>query len=256
MNIIFLGTGTSTGVPMVGCTCAVCTSTDPKNYRTRPSLLVQHNGRNILIDASIDLRIQALRHKLMDIDAVLCTHVHADHVFGMDDLRPFNMIHKKDIPYYATARDCEELKDVFHHVFEPPVQVGGGLPRIALNIITPDVPFELLGLSITPVPIMHGVLPIIGFRIGRMAYLTDCSMIPEASFDMLHDLDLLVLDALRDTKHPTHFSLDEAVEAAQRISAKRTYFTHIAHNLEHVATNKKLPAGMELAYDGLEVALT
>jgi phosphoribosyl 1,2-cyclic phosphate phosphodiesterase len=256
MKLIFLGTGTSTGIPMLGCNCPVCTSTNPKNNRTRPSLLVTYEDKNILIDASTDLRQQALRHKLMNIDAVLCTHVHADHVFGLDDLRPYNEKHKKELPFYATKRDCEELKDIFHHVFEPPLQIGGGLPRIKLIEIDPKRPFELFGLRILPIEIYHGILPILGYRIGGMAYLTDCSRIPEESFENLKELDVLILDALRVKEHPTHFNIEQAVAAAQRIAARRTFFTHIAHDLDHGTTNKMLPKGMELAYDGLEVSLT
>ncbi|MBU0580784.1 MAG: MBL fold metallo-hydrolase [Candidatus Margulisbacteria bacterium] len=255
MKITFLGTGTSHGIPVIGCDCSVCTSQNPKDNRTRSSVLITHNKKNILIDASTDLRQQALRHKLKNINAVLCTHVHADHVFGMDDLRAFNERQNFEaIPYYAQKRDMEELKDIFHHIFEPVPQKGGGLPKIDLKEIKADHPFNLFGLNILPLKIMHGIVPILGYRIENFAYLTDCSEIPEDTLKQLNNLDILVLDALRHKPHPTHFNVEQAVAMAQKIGAKHTYFTHIAHNLDHEKTNKELPENIELAYDGLEVS--
>ncbi|MFC1517228.1 MBL fold metallo-hydrolase [Candidatus Margulisiibacteriota bacterium] len=255
MKITFLGTGTSSGVPVIGCDCAVCNSKDPKNKRTRPSILICHNDRNILIDTATDLREQALRNKITHIDAILCTHVHADHVFGMDDIRPFNYIQNGAIPYYAVKKDIKELKDIFHHIFEPVPQEGGGTPRIDLKELDPKKPLYLYGLEIIPIDIMHGIVPILGFRIGKFAYLTDCSEIPEDSFKKLEGLDVVVLDALRHKPHPTHFNVEQAVKTAEKIGAEQTFFTHIAHNLDHEKTNKELPKNMKLAYDGLEIEL-
>jgi phosphoribosyl 1,2-cyclic phosphate phosphodiesterase len=249
-RVIFLGTGTSHGVPMIGCTCETCHSSDPHDRRLRPSIyLAVEDGPAVLVDTGTDLRQQALTHSLTRIDAVLFTHSHADHVMGFDELRRFNMLQRGSIPAYADARTAEDLRRTFEYVFHPPDEKGGGVPQIELRLI--DGPFAVGGLAVVPVPILHGSRPILGFRFGRFAYLTDCSAIPEASWALLGDLDVLVLDALRHRRHPTHYTVGEALQVVDRVRPKQTYFTHICHDLPHAATNRALPAGVELAYDGL-----
>jgi phosphoribosyl 1,2-cyclic phosphate phosphodiesterase len=249
-RITFLGTGTSHGVPMIGCPCATCRSTDPRDRRLRPSLYLSvEGGPAVLVDTSTDLRQQALTHGLMRVDAVLFTHSHADHVMGFDELRRFNMLQRASIPAYADERTSEDLRRTFNYVFDPPSEPGGGVPQIELRLITER--FSIGALPIVPVPILHGARPILGFRFGTFAYLTDCSAIPEASWPLLDGLDVLVLDALRHRPHPTHFSVAEALQVVDRLKPKQTYFTHICHDLPHEATNRLLPTGVELAYDGL-----
>ncbi|MGD9906410.1 MAG: MBL fold metallo-hydrolase [Vicinamibacterales bacterium] len=251
-RVTFLGTGTSHGVPMIGCTCAVCRSSDPRDRRLRPSILVAvEDGPVLLVDTATDLRQQALTHALTRVDAVLYTHSHADHVMGLDELRRFNVLMQAPMPLYADARTAAELQRVFAYAFSPPPQAGGGVPQLDLREITG--PFAVAGVAVTPVPLLHGRLPILGFRFGRFAYLTDCSAIPEPSFALLDGLDVLVVDALRHRPHPTHFTVAEATAAAARIGASRTLFTHICHDLPHEATCAALPAGLALAHDGLVV---
>jgi phosphoribosyl 1,2-cyclic phosphate phosphodiesterase len=249
-RVIFLGTGTSHGVPMIGCTCDTCRSSDPHDRRLRPSIyLSMDDGPAVLVDTATDLRQQALAHDLTRVDAVLFTHSHADHVMGLDEMRRFNMLQRGTIPAYADARTSDDLRRTFAYVFSPPKEQGGGVPQIELHPI--DGPFSIGALPVTPVPLLHGSRPILGFRFGTFAYLTDCNAIPERSWPLLEDLEVLVLDALRHRPHPTHYSVSEALEVAQRIGPKQTYFTHICHDLPHAATNRSLPAGVELAYDGL-----
>ena len=249
-RLTFLGTGTSHGVPMIGCTCAVCQSADPRDKRLRPSIHVAvEDGPRLLVDTGTDLRQQALRYGIPTVDAILYTHSHADHIMGLDEVRRFNAVKRGPIPLYADALTSAELRRIFAYAFDAPPAKGGGVPEIQLQAI--DGPFVVGGQRVTPVPLMHGDRPILGFRLGRFAYLTDCNAIPEPSFALLEGLDVLVLDALRHRPHPTHFSVGEAIEAAARIGAGRTYFTHIAHDLGHAATCAALPAGVELAYDGL-----
>jgi phosphoribosyl 1,2-cyclic phosphate phosphodiesterase len=249
-RVIFLGTGTSHGVPMIGCTCETCRSTDEHDRRLRPSIyLTVPGGPAILVDTGTDLRQQALAHRLTKIDAILYTHSHADHVMGLDEVRRFNALQGGSIPAYADARTVEELRKTFGYVFDPPREKGGGIPEIDLHAI--DGPFAIGSLAITPVPIMHGKRPILGFRFGSFAYLTDCSAIPEQSWPLLDDLGVLVLDALRHRPHPTHFTVAEAMAVVERLQPAKAYLTHICHDLPHAATNRTLPANVELAYDGL-----
>jgi phosphoribosyl 1,2-cyclic phosphate phosphodiesterase len=252
LQITLLGTGTSHGVPMIGCDCETCRSDDPRDRRSRPSIYIQApDGTALLVDAGPDLREQALRHDLRRVDGIFFTHGHADHIVGLDDVRRFNAIQRQAIPCYGDAHTVRDVSRMFSYVFDPATPKGGGIPR--LELFTIAGPFCLGPLEIVPVPIFHGERRILGLRLGRFAYLTDCSRIPDESWSLLAGLDVLVLDALRDRPHPTHFTLAQAVEAAARIGAARTYFTHMTHDLRHGPTCARLPAGMELAYDGLVV---
>ena len=259
MRVTVLGSGTSHGVPSIGCDCAVCRSTDPHDRRTRPSILIQLNGdtpsafgnrvRSILVDTSTDLREQALANDVRRVDAVLFTHTHADHIFGLDDVRRYNQMQQEAIPCYADSETVRNLRRIFAYIFQAPRQRGGGLPQLALFEIGGE--FTLGGADIVPVPLLHGVLPVLGFRIGAFAYLTDCNRIPDSSWPLLDGVRTIIVDALRHKPHSTHFSVAEAVDVVRRLGADRAYFTHICHDLPHAATNASLPAGMELAYDGL-----
>jgi phosphoribosyl 1,2-cyclic phosphate phosphodiesterase len=251
MQITFLGTGTSSGIPMVACDCAVCASANPKNTRLRSSVLLEKDGQSLLIDASADFRAQALRHRIRDLTAVLITHIHADHIFGLDEMRRYNQIYRKKIPVFLSAVFDREIREVMRYLYETPKQIGGGVSALDNRVLKPLEPLNIAGLTVTALPLKHGLLEIFGYRADNFAYLTDCSFIPEETFTALKGVDAVALDALRATPHPTHFSLAEAVAAAKRIGARETYFTHIAHNLEHEATNQTLPPHMQLAYDGL-----
>lgn len=254
MKVTFLGTGTSHGVPMIGCDCAVCRSSDPRDKRLRPSVLVETaGGLSLLIDAGPDLRAQALAFGIRRVDAVFFTHGHADHILGLDEIRRFNTLQGASMPGFADDITVSEIRRVFAYAFDPATPRGGGIPQ--LELFTIQGPFCVGGQEVVPVPIFHGGRPLLGFRFGAFAYLTDCSRIPDESWPLLAGLDALVLDALREERHPTHFSLDEAVEAARRAGAARTYFTHMSHHLGHAATCADLPRGIELAYDGLVLTL-
>lgn len=259
MRVTVLGSGTSQGVPSIGCDCAVCRSTDPKDYRTRPSILIDVDAapaspfagavRSILVDTSTDLRQQALANNVRRVDAILFTHTHADHIFGLDDVRGFNQRQRTPIACYGDEPTLRALRHIFSYIFLPPPQTGGGLPQLTTFEIAG--PFTLGGAEIVPVPLFHGILPVLGFRVGSFAYLTDCNRIPDTSWPLLEGVKTLIVDALRRRRHSTHFSVDEAVDVARRVGAERAYFTHICHDLPHAETNARLPAGIELAYDGL-----
>jgi len=239
-------------VPAIGCDCAVCRSSDPRDRRTRPSIVIEANGTSILVDTSPDLRMQALANNLRRVDAILFTHNHADHVFGLDDVRRFNQMQRSAISCYADADTVSSLRRMFSYVFDPPTQVGGGLPQLTLFSI--GGPFCLGGMEIVPVPVMHGRLPVLGFRVGSFAYLTDCNHIPDSSWPLLvadGGVRTLIIDALRQRPHSTHFSVSEAVDVVARLGAERAYLTHICHDLPHADTCAQLPRGVELAYDGL-----
>ncbi|MGI8671970.1 MAG: MBL fold metallo-hydrolase [Luteitalea sp.] len=254
MQITFLGTGTSQGIPVIGCTCGVCQSADPEDRRFRASIVVtQDDGTQVLVDTTPDLRSQALAAGLTRVDAVVYTHSHADHVFGLDDLRRFNALKGGPLVVHGDQPTLDDLTRIFGYAFSSPIELGMGVPRLVPSLV--DGPFEIAGTCWIPVPILHGRRPILGYRIGRFAYLTDCSGIPDQAWPLLEDLDLLVIGALRDHRHPTHFSLAEAVAAAQRTGSRRTLFTHMSHDLGHAATNARLPAGMALAYDRQSVRL-
>lgn len=249
-RVTFLGTGTSHGVPMIGCDCGTCRSSDPRDTRLRPSIYLDiPDGPRILVDASPDLRQQALTHRIRRVDAVLFTHSHADHILGLDELRRFNAVQGGPIPCYADASTWNTLRRTFSYVFDGVERQGGGIPQLEPREITGS--FGIGGIDVVPVPLLHGRAPILGFRFGRFAYLTDCSAVPDDSWALVHGVDTLVIDALRHKPHPTHFSVAEAIAAAGRIGARRTFFTHMCHDLPHAETCARLPAGVELAYDGL-----
>jgi len=251
LRLTVLGSGTSTGVPTIGCDCAVCLSTDPKDNRLRPSVLLHYGGYNVLIDTTPDFREQALRLRLKRIDAILFTHAHADHILGLDDVRPINYHQKMVIPAYGTDETLDVVKRVFRYAFDgAPSQSSS--PRVDLRPITEE-PFELFGMNIIPIKLMHGDGVSLGFRFGRLAYLTDHSAIPEESKSKLQDLDILFLDALRHRPHPTHSTVAQSLESAEELKANRTYFTHICHDLPHAATEATFPPNVRLAYDGLEL---
>lgn len=252
MRVTFLGTGTSTGVPLIGCACEVCRSQDPRDRRLRPSIRVEWPGASVLVDTSTDLRAQALAHGIARVDAVLYTHAHADHVLGLDELRTFNWRQRAAVPVYGSPETLRDLSRSFWYVFED-VQVGGGKPAVLRRPVTG--PFEVVGRRVVPVPVMHGQLPILGYRIGDFAYLTDASVIPGPSYPLLRGLDTLVLAAPRERPHPTHMHLARAIEEARLIAPRRTLLTHIAHDLSHAGASARLPAGVELAYDGLVLEL-
>ena len=239
---------------MIGCDCGTCRSADPRDKRWRTSVRVEtDDGQSILIDAGPDLRAQALAFGIRRVDAILFTHGHSDHILGLDDVRRFNVLQRRAMACFGDPATIRDVRRTFAYVFDAAIAHGGGLPQLDLFEIAG--PFCIGRQEIVPVPIFHGSRTILGLRIGPFAYLTDCSRIPDASWPLLEGLDLLVLDALRESPHPTHFSLTEAVDAARRIGARRTCFTHMCHDLGHAATCARLPAGMELAYDGLVVTL-
>ena len=249
LRLTVLGSGTSTGVPTIGCNCSTCTSADPRDNRLRPSVLVQFDGHTILIDATPDFRAQALRAGIRRLDAILFTHAHADHILGLDDVRPINYHQKMVIPAYGTEDTLEVVRRVFRYAFDgAPSQSSS--PRVELRAIT-EAPFELFGLPIIPIRLMHGNGLSLGFRFGRLAYLTDHSDIPEESKAKLQNLDVLFLDALRHRPHPTHSTVEQSLQSARELGATRTYFTHICHDLPHAETEAAFPANVHLAYDGL-----
>lgn len=248
MRVIFLGTGTSVGVPSIGCDCATCLSEDLRDKRLRTSVLIEHRGNNVLIDASTDFRQQALRIGLKKLDAILFTHSHADHCFGLDDARPL-MFRGGAISCYATETTWAGLKRIYAYAFQPSEYPG--LPRIIAHRI--EGPFNLLGLEVETLPVTHGRLEVSAFRIGDFGYVTDCNSIPDATCERLRHLDLLVIDALRFKSHPTHMNLDRALEYVRRLKPRRALLTHISHDIGHAQTSAHLPAGVEIAYDCLEV---
>lgn len=256
-TVIFLGTGTSVGVPVIGCECDVCQSDNPRNDRTRCAIVVELPAGNLLVDTPPDIRAQLLREKIPLIHAVLFTHEHADHLFGLDDLRLFPFRLGRPVPLYCEPRVESRIRTSFDYAFSDREPTHpGARPQLDFETIDRDQPFEVLGVTVIPIPMSHGPhFDVLGFRIGDFAYCTDTNSIPESSMELLDGLDTFVVDALRRKAHPTHFSLDEAVEVAQRVKARRTYLTHLSHDLEYEATNAILPAGIELAYDGLRVGL-
>lgn len=253
VRLRFLGTGTSHGVPVIGCPCAVCHSANPRNKRYRPSVLVEWREQSLLVDAPPELRLQLLRTGTTKVHAVLITHTHADHVFGLDDIRVFNQRGHGAVPVYGTAESLANLRRHFFYAFTDS-QAGGGKPQLDLRLIDPiDHQFEVGGCPIQPIPVLHGTSTVLGYRFGDVAYVTDTNFIGSESLNLLRNLDVLVLDALRDAWHPTHFNVAEAIAVVTQLRPRRALFTHICHDLDHDVTNRRLPAGIELAYDDLIV---
>lgn len=251
IEITVLGSGTSVGVPTIACPCEVCASTDPRDNRLRPSVLVSYEGRNVLIDTTPDFRTQALRAGIKRLDAVLYTHAHADHLMGLDDIRPFNFRQSGHIPIYAAPETMEAIKRCFPYIFDGQVR-NTNIPQLTPHVLDGG-PIDLFGVTFTPVPVRHGRQMIFGFRFGAAAYLTDHSEVPDSSAEMLQRLDVLFLDALRHKPHPTHSTVELSVQTAARLAARRTWFTHICHDLGHEQTESVLPPNIRLAYDGLKI---
>jgi len=256
LQLTVLGSGTSMGVPTIGCHCAVCTSNDPRDNRMRPSVLLSRNGQHVLIDTTPDFRTQALRASIAHIEAVLLTHGHADHVMGFDDLRPLSIGRSQPMPVYGNKQAFEIVRRAFSYAFDGKPKLST-VPSVILKEV--DGPFELLGIKITPIPLVHGEMTVLGFRFGRGAYLTDFNAIPESSLKLLQGLDDVILDALRDTPHPMHQTVQQALALVDKIKPKRAWFTHIAHDLGHAATNERLRhqghGNVQLAYDGLKLEI-
>ena len=268
VELLFLGSGTSAGVPMIGCHCPVCTSRDPHDQRTRASVVISYEGpahgsrasgsqsqaawTRVLVDTTPELRLQCCWNDVHRIDAVVFTHAHADHIMGLDDCRRFNAVKGGPLDVWADARTHAALQRSFGYAFrEPEPEQKVFRPHLVPRTIAG--PFDVAGVRWTPIPLMHGDLPVLGFRVGRLAYCTDVSFIPESSYALLEDLDVLVLDALQRTRHTTHFSLEQALDEARKIGAKQTFFTHIAHGLGHAETSAELPENVRLAHDGLRI---
>jgi len=247
MKITILGSGTSTGVPMVGCNCLVCSSSKPRDKRTRASIIVETAGKYILVDTSTDLRKQVIREKIPRIDAVLFTHSHADHIHGIDDLRGFHFIHKRIIPCYGEKETIDTIARNFSYIFYG-LETAGYTPLLEPHVIS--APFNLFGLEIIPVPLIHGAMMATGYRIGKAAYLTDLSSIPDASMDLLTGLDIMIIDALRYTPHRNHLNIEGALRVVEQLKPGRAVFTHLTHEVPY-ADGGKLPEGVEFAYDGL-----
>jgi riboflavin kinase/FMN adenylyltransferase len=254
LKITVLGSGTSMGVPTLSCHCRVCSSPDPHDNRLRPSLLLSRNGQNVVIDTTPDFRQQALRACVDRLDAVLLTHGHADHIMGFDDIRPYNIRQQSALPVYSNEETFRIVRRAFAYVFDGQPKLSS-IPSVDLHEV--KAPFELLGIPFTPIPLLHGDMEVLGFRFGRAAYLTDFSAIPDSSLALLHNLDELILDALRDIPHPMHQTVDQALALIKQLQPRRAWFTHIAHDLPHAETNERLRNlgynNVQLAYDGLEI---
>ena len=251
MKIVFLGTGTSQGVPIIGCDCEVCRSLDYRDKRLRTSACVEVGDKRFIIDTGPDFRQQVLRESISRLDAILFTHAHRDHTAGLDDIRAFNFKQEMEMPTYATAEVLKQLQTDFAYIFEK--QPYFGLPRLELHEINSS-PFDVGGISIQPLPVMHLRLPVTGFRIGNFSYITDANHIPDSTLDLLKGTSVLVLNALRIAEHLSHFNLDQALQIVSIVRPERAYFTHISHRLGlHGAVEKRLPSNVQLAYDGLEI---
>jgi phosphoribosyl 1,2-cyclic phosphate phosphodiesterase len=253
-TLTFLGTGTSMGVPTLGCDCAVCTSRDPHNRRTRPSIRLAYGGHTVLIDTGPDFHAQALREGIRRVDAVLYTHGHADHVMGFDDLRPLSFYATGDLPVYADDATAANIERIFEYTFRKEDRYPTSA-RVQIHRIdpTPGAGIELFGARFQRIPVTHGRLEITGYRFGSAAYLTDMSDIPEISIPLLQNLDVLVLDALRHSPHPSHSHLEKSIAIVEKLKPRRAFFTHMSHDLDHETTNATLPPHIRLAYDGLQI---
>ncbi len=256
-TVTLLGTGTSTGVPLLLCECKVCRSKNPKNQRTRASAWIRSKTTSLIIDTSSDFRAQALRYKIQTIDGVLFTHPHSDHISGMDDLRAYNFVQKNRIPLYGNEWTCHDLPGRFPYIFnhDGPVE-GGGIPRLDLNLLpTPYSQFHLGDLPILPISVSHGSKECVAYRIDSFAYLTDCSYIPQNSIEQLKNLDVLILDCVRIKPHRTHLNLSAALDVVNTLRPKRTFLTHLGHEFDHQIWQRKLPKGVQLAYDGQKLKI-
>lgn len=252
MRLHFLGTGTSQGVPIIGCDCRVCRSSDPRNQRTRPSVWIEIRGKHIVIDTPAEFRLQALRHGIPRLDALFYTHSHADHIFGIDDIRRFNQMQREVIPVYASPETLDMLTGMVSYIFHP-TNPSWAVPKA--KAIPVEGPFEIFGETVEPLLVWHGRLPVTAFRIGAFAYVTDCSEIPPETMERLSGLDLLVIDALRYEPHPTHLSIAQAVEIIEALTPRRALLTHLCHDVDHEAADAELPDHISLAYDGLAVTI-
>lgn len=252
VELTVLGSGTSMGVPTIACPCRVCRSTDAHDQRTRPSVLLRYNGRAVVIDTGPDFRAQAIRAGMDRLDAVLYTHSHADHILGLDDIRPFTVAEGKVIPLYGNGPAIHGVRRVFQYIFDGNYPYGG-VPLVRDHVITGSV--ELFGLEFEPIKVIHGRMEVLGFRFGSAAYLTDYNHIPDASLQQLKGVETLFLDALRHEEHPTHMTVAQALEQADKICPRQAFLTHIAHDLGHEETNAALPENVSLCYDGMQLEL-
>ena len=254
MIVTFLGTGTSTGVPVIGCSCRVCSSPDPKNKRLRQSVKIEAGGKFFLIDTTPDLRLQLLREPIPRLDFILYTHSHSDHLMGLDDIRPFNFRQREPIVAFANPMTAKAIRRAFSYIWDDKTQLGGGKPQLELHEV--EERFTHAGVEVIPIPVTHGEWTILGFRIGRFAYITDTNGVPPSSMKLLEGVEVLALDGLRlAPPHPTHFTIGEAIACAREIGAKTTYLIHLTHDIEHAEVGKTLPEGVELAWDGLELEI-
>lgn len=252
MKVTFMGTGTSDGIPVPACACSVCRSGDPFDERLRSGTLIRHNGKNIIIDVSPDFRMHALCYDLWHVDAVFLTHPHTDHIGGLDSLRRYNHVMRRDIPVYGNAYTLNEIKQRFSYFFNPP-QRGGGVPK--LRLIEADAPFELFNMKVTPIKVKHGVLDILGFRFGDFTFITDASSVSDESLELIRGSHSLCINALRYREHPTHFNLEQAVDFAYKAGAKRSFLIHFDHDVKHSRLCSELPSHIRPAYDGLSFEL-
>lgn len=249
LKVTVLGSGASTGVPVIGCHCSICVSSNPKNNRLRTSLLISYNKQNIIIDTSSDFRLQALRFNIGKVDAVLFTHSHADHVHGLDELRIYTNKYKYKIPCYGNKETLASLRKIFFYIFDKNTQIGGGIPQIEL--IELEEFFYAAGIKVMPVEVFHGKLAITGYRFFDIAYLTDCSDIPDYSKNRLHNLKLLFINALRQEPHPTHFGIPEVISVIEELKPKQAVLTHLGHSIDFGSVQQNLPDNVSLAYDGM-----
>jgi phosphoribosyl 1,2-cyclic phosphate phosphodiesterase len=251
MKLTFLGTGTSTGVPSIACDCETCLSKDPRDNRLRTSVLIEHAGKTILVDTSSDFRQQALRANIRRLDAVLITHCHVDHVFGLDDIRPLNFRYGA-LPIFANEIAWIDLRRIFQYIFHP-THFGGGLPQLIPHTVVHNAPFCIGEMDITPLEVIHGKLPVIAYRFNDFAYATDLNFISEETIEGLQDLDVLILDCVRLKPHSTHLGLNESLEYVERIKPKRAYLTHLNHDVMYARDSSLLPENVQFAYDGLVI---